>query len=88
MIETNRETPEKKLRIAISAISTLRLIVPPESAAPSSDQPLKLFPPIGNGDSEGVQRASVASHRAGLEVTEANGALEEHRDQKHRPGLR
>jgi hypothetical protein len=41
-----------------------------------------------NGDSEGVQRASVASHRAGLEVTEANGAVEDHRDQKHRPGLR
>jgi hypothetical protein len=37
-----------------------------------------------NGDSEGVQSASVASHRVGVQVVEANGALEDHRELKHR----
>jgi hypothetical protein len=41
-----------------------------------------------NGNAEGVKHASIASHRAGMQVTEANGALEDHRDQKHRQGLR
>jgi hypothetical protein len=37
-----------------------------------------------NGNAEGVRDASLASHRAGVQVTEANSALEDHRDLKHR----
>ena len=41
-----------------------------------------------NGNAEGVKHASIASHRAGMQVTEANGALEDHRDLKHRHAAR
>ena|ERR1017187_5061019 len=40
-----------------------------------------------NGNSEGARQASMASYESGLEVTDANDALEKHRDRTHRPGI-